>query len=775
MRAPMQETGDIRIHVDGQMAIAWAITMLFLGLGIVYSVVTPLFESTDEITHYPYIRHLATGHGLPVQRPGVHTLWEQEGSQPPLYYALSALMTFWIDTHDLEELRYFNPHARIGVPNERDNKNMIVHTAREAYPWRGTALAMHLVRLLSVLMGAGTIWCTYSIAQTVLPGRPAIALGAMAANAFIPTFIFVSASVNNDGLVTLCSSLALLMIVRLVRHGTSERGVVLLGAVIGLACLSKLSGLGLIPLAVLALALWHLFSGRASGKTCTSHPPMYRILGLWARDFALMLLPVLLVAGWWYLRNWRLYGDPTGLSAMLAFTGRRTQVPSLSDFIGEFRGLRMSFWGMFGVFNVLLRPVRVYTLLDGITALIILGLGVRAYSHARRRDVQGWPMAFVLAAWVAIEAVALLNWTALTNASQGRLLFPAISAICLFAIMGWTAWLPRRLEGALVVTLSMFLVALAASAPLLSIRPAYLRPPILTEHDIPPSATRIQVTYGEAMRLMAYDVDRHIARPGDHVAVALYWQALAQMSEDYSIYLQLVPWQGTVLAQKDTYPGGGSYPTRLWTPGEVMCDLYYLRVFDDAGRFGPLLADLEAGLYRQSDMRRIPARDERGAPVGRPVLARIKIDAPSLTYSPTHELAVDLGGYARLVGYDAPSQVTPGEQMTVTLYWRALRPMERDLTVFIHIANDADQVVAQGDGPPMWDAYPTSHWKPGDVVRDSHRIVMPLHAHAGNYRVWAGLYDPATGERLPVLNLASASVDNRVLLAGLRVAATTSR
>ncbi len=43
------------------------------------------------------------------QRP-----WRQEGSQPPLYYAMGAALTFWIDTSDMEVVRQPNPHARAG-------------------------------------------------------------------------------------------------------------------------------------------------------------------------------------------------------------------------------------------------------------------------------------------------------------------------------------------------------------------------------------------------------------------------------------------------------------------------------------------------------------------------------------------------------------------------------------------------------------------------------------------------------------------------------------
>ena len=40
---------------------------LYLALAVTYSVVTPIFEASDELWHYPFVKHLADGGGLPVQ------------------------------------------------------------------------------------------------------------------------------------------------------------------------------------------------------------------------------------------------------------------------------------------------------------------------------------------------------------------------------------------------------------------------------------------------------------------------------------------------------------------------------------------------------------------------------------------------------------------------------------------------------------------------------------------------------------------------------------
>ncbi|MDH4209255.1 MAG: hypothetical protein OEV76_10305, partial [Anaerolineae bacterium] len=130
-----------------------AVVLAFFLLGGVYSTVIPVFEAPDEIQHYFHVKHIADGKGLPVLRPAGEALYEQEGGQPPLYYVLGALTTFWIDTDDAEGLLEYNSYVNLGVPAVEGNKNMLLHSSREAFPYQGTVLAVHILRYLSVLCG----------------------------------------------------------------------------------------------------------------------------------------------------------------------------------------------------------------------------------------------------------------------------------------------------------------------------------------------------------------------------------------------------------------------------------------------------------------------------------------------------------------------------------------------------------------------------------------------------------------------------------------------
>ncbi len=245
-------------------------------------------------------------------------------------------------------------------------------------------------------------------------------------------FLFISASVNNDNLVILLATAILWVLVRTLRLGwlTDSWGL-LLGALLGGATLSKLSGLGLLPLTAVVL-IWVAARRKAYGA-----------LLRWALWIG---LPMLAISGWWYVRNWLLYGDPSGLNAMLDVVGRRPQPTTLRDLRGEFQGFRMSFWAVFGSFDILAWPW-VYPLYDALVAFGALGWVGWVIRRRGRWPLQVITMLSVLVAWVVLVLLALIRWTSLTYASQGRLLFPAIGALAVLVAFGLAGWLPRRWQG----------------------------------------------------------------------------------------------------------------------------------------------------------------------------------------------------------------------------------------------------------------------------------------------------------------------------------------
>jgi hypothetical protein len=125
------------------------------------------------------------------------------------------------------------------------------------------------------------------------------------------------------------------------------------------------------------------------------------------------------------------------------------------------------------------------------------------------------------------------------------------------------------------------------------------------------------------------------------------------------------------------------------------------------------------------------------------------------------------GPLIELVGYvPVASPVKPGEMVEVDLYWHALQGVGTDYTVFVHLLNEAGDIVAQMDGQPVHGMHPTARWSPHAVVVDRHSARLRTDLPPGTYHVAVGLYDPTTSARLPATDITGVRLpDARLILA----------
>jgi 4-amino-4-deoxy-L-arabinose transferase-like glycosyltransferase len=773
------------------------LALVFVLLGMVYSVTTPVFESPDEVWHFAHVRYVAQHGSLPIQRAGQgEEAARQEASQPPLYYLLVAPLIRWIDTADAGAISTLNPHAAPGLPHSDGNKNMVVPTAAP-FPWRGAVLAVHVLRIFSLLLGLITVLATYAIASMVFPpashttdggARSVVPLIAASLVAFNPQFLFISASINNDNLMTALASIALALVVGIVvRPPASARRPVLLGIIVGLAALAKLTGVLLLGFVVMALVV-----GAWSRRKEAPRIHIWRVL---ARDLALVVLPAALVAGWWYLRNLQLYGDITGLSAMLDWVGQRRLTPA--QVLGEMEGLELSFWGVFGWFNILMDEW-VYTLLKLATRLAVIGLVLASLRHVAYRSGaslrpslrallakqspplssdggslpsagiddyrRGLPLALA-ALWSAIVFGGLVRWTATTPGTQGRLLFPAIAAIAVLLTAGLAALTPRRAQAALLPIVPAALLLLAALAPFRYIAPTYARPPAVAS-----SANAYQhpvhLRYGDdEIELAGYNsVASQAVSPGETVTISLYLQALQPMSTDYSLFIHLWGQNMEWLGQRDSFPGRGSLPTSQMTPGAIIADRYLVSVPLTAT--APARIQLEIGFYDHASGRRLWATDPSGARTDLPFVGRMKLTPGAPLAQPPLPYHAAFADQATLVSaqMETPPVIQAGAAITLTTTWQAVSAMSHDYTIFAQLVNDAGAVVAQKDGQPQGGEYPTGLWDIGEVVTDQRTLTLPSPLPAGRYRLVAGLYVLETQQRLPVATASGVIPENWVMI-----------
>lgn len=723
----------------------WIIIAVYMVLAILYSVVTPIMEASDELWHYPMVQYIADHGALPVQEPGVATPWRQEGSQPPLYYALGALLTWWIDSSDLSDIRRINPHADSGIIRPDGNTNLIVHTTEERFPWRGASLAIHLVRLMSVALGAGTVYLTYLLAQTLWPERVGLGLAAASVTAFSPMFCFITGSVNNDSLAMLLGGAGIWLLVRLVQeHGRTQDGqrhtwwrdVLLLGAVLGLALLTKPSTGGLLPLTALAISYVAL---------------RRRSWWYWLTGGAATAGLVLMIAGWWFARNAVLYdGDWLGIERFVLILGYREPPATLRQLWGERVGFMMAYWGLFGAVNLPM-PDWVYRALNGSALLAGTGLLLRAVrqvlqAQGRRSLPCVWfapqphHVGIALAAlWPVAVFVPWLTWATRTWSSQGRLVFTAMSAWSTWLALGLASLLPRRWSMALPGVCVVFLVGTAAWAPWGVIAPAYRASLIPTGAKRVPEQSLVADVGGQ-LRLLGYDLGNRSARPGEAFYFALYWEAQQPMERDWSVFVHILDLQtGLPTATRDRYPGQGLLATSDMEPGLRWVDQYVVELPEAA--YAPSGAVLEIGLYDAETGERPPVVVDGDVPAAivdnalrfQPLVIE---PHPGPYPNPVH---INFGDEMALVGWDIDRRVaSPGDKVYVVLFWECIGPISADYSAFAHVIGEWDQKWAQQDGWPAGTA--TSSWTVGQEIEDHYDLLLSPDTPPGAKRLIIGVY-----------------------------------
>jgi hypothetical protein len=347
----------------------------------------------------------------------------------------------------------------------------------------------------------------------------------------------------------------------------------------------------------------------------------------------------------------------------------------------------------------------------------------------------------MLAAWPALVYAGLLAFMMRTEAAQGRLLFPGVLPVALglaWGLRGWGSCMPRWL-GAVNRRLSP-LVALAALATavyclVFVIQPTYQPPPLIEvlPEEVTPVLPEL-VDRGHNLSLLAADVETETARPGDVVWLTLYWRADAAPAEPPELVLEVFGREVDRIANLHSYHGRGLFPATLWPLGAVVADRFAVRVDGDAA--APVLA-------------RVFARVDGGRP---------GIEVATVTIVPHNPppapdtWQAELGDHIALASAEiVPAQAQPGQTVRVDVRWYVPRGRpEQDYTTLVHLGQPDQPPLSTGDSPPLGGDYPTRAWRNGETIDDDYRLLVPADLPPGRYPVWLGMYDPATGQRLPV-------------------------
>ncbi len=585
-----------RIRVRLPLAI---ILSAFTALAIWYSLTIPLGEAPDEVPHFTYVRYLAQHGHLPT------TTEEHEAFQPPLYYLIGAAATFWIQ--EAPEAPFaVCANAYYDAYDPRAPKNLLLHTAQEQWPFRGWVLAWRLVRLWSIVLGVVTVWAIDRLGKVLFPADPLIPLVMASLAAFTPQFIFLSAVANNDNMAICLSALCLWQAVALL-HQTNPaslwRRSARLGVLLGLGMLSKASLFALVPVVGLAIVLASL------RDKPTANRRLVHIGVLMAGRLLLAFGLALLVCGWYYFRNWRLYGDPLGWSFLLQINALR-QGPLTGEVMAWlFRGVFRSFWlGWIGIQfqSAIYWLIAVACLigLAGFVAWLVHGRGTLARSA-------GWSL-LLLGLHAAITVGSLVQWTAtVLGTDQGRLIYPILPTVMVVLVAGWSWWARGRARTSVLGGPVLGMLVLAVMTPIFYIAPVHAPAPRATNAELA-SAIPLQVDW-EDVRLLGYRLEGNPVRPGERLVLHLYWQGLRPISHNLLALIQLVDENGRFLMYRDGSPTAGRDTTDRWTPGIPLASEHLLPIPQD-GRPGTYR--LTISLHPCGEQRWLPATGPDGVWIG---------------------------------------------------------------------------------------------------------------------------------------------------------------
>ena len=342
----------------------------------------PTFNAPDEQAHFKYVKYIYEERTFPVQTSKMDAFtndWEYY--QPPVYYILLAPV-YGIATRFSGE-----SHITIVV-------------------FRFGSIALWLINIflaLKILNHLGV--------QDLL-----LRIFTMGMVCLLPTYTFLSSSINNDNLLITLSGLIFLLTVR----NQSFRNSLLIGVLCGVALLTKATAL-IVLLGVVAWLITRWIRGFQSLSATVFH-------------LLLICIPALLIWAPWAFRNFNLYGDVIGHSA----AGIPVKWPSVFHaFRYTLVDVKASFWSVSGIHNsVRFLPfigihITYFAILGFVRALIVRNIAFRDYVNNKGVDFM-----ISMAVAIAFSIALVLQFGFEYGQGQGRFLFPLLIPISLLTAFG---------------------------------------------------------------------------------------------------------------------------------------------------------------------------------------------------------------------------------------------------------------------------------------------------------------------------------------------------
>ena len=267
------------------------------------------------------------------------------------------------------------------------------------------------------------------------------------------------------------------------------------------------------------------------------------------------------------------------------------------------------------------------------------------------------------------------------------------------------------------------------------------------EHDFVPVALPDEgvlwlaplTSWNGAIQLGAVELPKTPVTPGAEMVLTLHLLKSAPIAQNLNVLVRVVDAAGKEIARSEGWPYGS--PTTTWQEGVAWADGHTLTVAPDAAP-GP--HRVEVSFYDPATLELFGEVYTAGYLV---MAGAGSSPAPALLASFAHGLD--------LLAVDPGVQPWQSGAQTVTLTWRPAAPLPASYTLFAHLLDAAGNLVAQQDQPPLQGFYPSDRWLPDAAFQDTVTLTLPTGAPPGDFRLRVGWYDPASGQRLPLVTPAA--------------------
>jgi hypothetical protein len=254
---------------------AWVCALLALLNAACWSVITPPFLALDESDHFAYVQQLAEARALPTSSQTEYSPEEQLALQDlhhgEVRFRPAGHPIFALAEHEKLESDLAQPLSRrgpgaAGVAASEPPLYYALATVPYELGSGGSILdRLELMRLLSAVLAGVTVLFVFLFLREAMPGvRWAWTVGGLGV-ALSPLLGFSSSTVNPDALLFAISAALLYSLARGYRHGLTQRGAIVIGVLIAAGLTTKLNFLGLVPGAILGLALLARREARTTG------------------------------------------------------------------------------------------------------------------------------------------------------------------------------------------------------------------------------------------------------------------------------------------------------------------------------------------------------------------------------------------------------------------------------------------------------------------------------------------------------------------------------